>query len=141
MNYDLALQRMPHRGAMQLIASVLEADQTVIRCQAKPHTMPSYPLRVEGRLHRMAFVELGAQAAAAHASLYGIGTAHVGLLLTLNGVEMGEADPETITTQLEIRAERLHGDEGSARYCFEVMGGDAGMVLSGGAVLSMRASA
>ena len=141
MNVELALQRMPHRGAMQLIETILQADDTSILCLAKPHITPDYPLRVEGVLHCSALVELGAQAAAAHASLFGVGAAHAGLLLTLSNVEFGDTQPDQITEPFQVWAERLHGDEGSARYRFRVMHGDAEMMLSGDAVLSMRASA
>ena len=121
MNVELALQRMPHRGAMQLIETIRHADDTSIQCLAKPHSAPDYPLRVEGVLHCSALVELGAQAAAAHASLFSIGAAHAGLLLTLSNVEIGDTQPDQIAEPLQIWAKRLHGDESSARYRFRVM--------------------
>ena len=140
MTVELALKRMPHRGAMQLIETIRHADESSITCLAKTHSAPDYPLRVEGVLHSSALVELGAQAAAAHASLFGIGAAHAGLLLTLSNVEIGYTQPDQVAEPLQVWAERLHGDAGSARYRFRVMHGEAEMMLSGDAVLSMRAS-
>ena len=131
---------MPHRGPMQLIEAVLRADEDSVECRAKPHQASDYPLRVDGCLHNSALVELGAQAAAAHASLHGIGKAHVGLLLTLSNVEMGDVDADHCEDAMTVRAIRLHGDESSARYRFQVRHRETEMVLSGDAVLSMRAS-
>ena len=141
MSYEVALERMPHRGPMQLIEAVLQADEDSVECRAKPHQASTYPLRVDGRLHNSALVELGAQAAAAHASLHGIGKAHVGLLLTLSNVEMGDTDADQCEDAMTVRAIRLYGDADSARYRLQVRRGDSQVILSGDAVLSMRASA
>ena len=140
MSFEIALQRMPHRGEMLLIETVLEADEDSIRCQAKPHQTPHYPLRVDDKLPATALVELGAQAAAAHASLHGVGAAHVGLLLTLSGVEIGTISPDAAPDGLHIYAWREHGDKRSARYRFEVQTMYAETLLSGNAVLSMAAT-
>ena len=139
--FAIALQRMPHTRRMMLLDHVVDAGDETITCSAKPHGGPGYPLRVEGRLHAMALVELGAQAAAAHTSLFGVGKAHVGLLLTVSGVEVHCSDADALKGPLEVTACRLHVDDQGARYGFRVCERAASVVpaLSGEAVLSMRA--
>ena len=68
MSFDDALTRMPHKGRMLLIARVLDADAEGLTAEAVPHRAPDFPLRLNGRLATVALAEIGAQAAAAHAS-------------------------------------------------------------------------
>lgn len=132
------LDRMPQKGPMQLIERIVAADATTIHCVAKDHSADSYPLRIDGHLPLIALVELGAQAAAAHASLFGIGGHHAGLLLALHGVEIAEGSGLLTDEPLQTRATQLHFDEAGARYSFEVSSG-AQIVLSGQAMLRMEA--
>ena len=97
----------------------------------------AFPLRTDGRLHAVALVEIGAQAAAAHASLHGIGTRHVGLLLALRSVEPGTA-PDSLPAPLTAEAARLGSGPEGARYRFRVHG-QGRTVVSGEATLSFRA--
>lgn len=123
---------------MQLIEEILHASEDEIRCAARDHTALDYPLRVNGRLYPITLVELGAQAAAAHASLFGIGGHHAGLLLALGGISVragGEVDAEP---PLDARATRLHFDAGGARYRFAVRSGGETLV-EGQAMLKMQA--
>lgn len=130
-----ALARMPHAGTMRLVASIEAADATCIRCRATDHARPDHPLRLGGVLHAAALVELGAQAAAAHASLFGMGMAHAGLVLAigdvaLHGNRIESAEP------LRMSAERLHQLETAAAYRFVVTQGTA-HVVTGEILLSM----
>lgn len=138
MSFQDALDRMPQKGAMLLIDTVLSADEDTIHCRARDHRTPDYPLRIADSLMTISLVELGAQAAAAHASLYGVGGHHAGLLLTLRDVEICEADADHFESPLESRAERLQFDQSGARYRFVVCSG-AAEVLSGEALLMMQA--
>tara|TARA_R110002110_G_scaffold11824_4_gene56603 strand:+ start:3604 stop:4029 length:426 start_codon:yes stop_codon:yes gene_type:complete len=138
MNYRDAIDRMPQKDGMCLIEEVLDADETSIRCRAKEHWNDTYPLRVGGQLMNASLVELGAQAAAAHASLYGIGDHHAGMLLALHNIEIRQADGSLTDTPLEADAERVHFDETGARYRFSVRD-CATEVLSGEAMLMMQA--
>lgn len=140
MNLNHALNYMPHKGAMLLIKDVLQADEGSIICRATDHTDPSYPLRIAGRLHAISLIELGAQASAAHASLYGFaGDHHAGLLIALNDIEILQNNSELFDAPLKVRARRLHFDGGSARYCFVVFG-HIEEFLSGEAILMMKAA-
>ena len=108
-DYSTALDRMPHKGAMQLIASVEALDETTIYCRAKSHKGRDYPLRTDGRLMTAALVEIGAQAAAAHASIHGQDGSHIGMLLSLQKVEILQLRAEDAPAPLVARASLLHG--------------------------------
>jgi predicted hotdog family 3-hydroxylacyl-ACP dehydratase len=130
-----ALARMPHRGAMRLIAAVEAADAAGIRCRATDHAPPEHPLRLDGVLYATALVELGAQAAAAHASLFGMRAAHSGLVLALGDLELRCARIED-PAPLHMRAERVDQIEGAAAYRFAVSQNGAPLV-TGEILLSM----
>lgn len=131
-----ALERMPHSGRMQLIGEILCADEREIRCLAGDHRDPTYPLRLGGRLYSCTLVELGAQAAAAHTSLFGIGAAHTGLVLSLTGVVIG---PDLVRSdeRLAIRAELLESLDARALYRFEISDGNDRLV-AGDVILGMQ---
>lgn len=134
---DIALERMPQKGPMRLIGRILHADGGRIDCLAKPHGGRDYPLRIDGRLHAVALVELGAQAAAAHASLFGMGNHHTGLLLSLHGLEVAAQEVPEAVDRLEASAIQMHFEETVARYRFEVRA-QTKMLLGGEAMLKME---
>lgn len=138
MTLQHGLDRMPQKGPMQLLERIVSADDTEIDCIARPHHAHDYPLRIDGILPTLALVELGAQAAAAHASLFGIGGNHAGLLLALHGVEVSEDAEFDTAAQFHASASRLHFDENGARYAFEIKI-DNQLILSGQAMLKMEA--
>lgn len=138
MKFQNALDRMPHKDEMRLIDEVLAANETSIRCRAKDHRPIDYPLRIGGNLMNVSLVELGAQAAAAHASLFGVGDRHAGLLLALHNVGLLRLDGGLADAPLEAVAERLHVDETGALYRFAVNDRD-GEILKGEAVLMIQA--
>lgn len=131
-----ALSRMPHAGAMWLIGAIESADETRLRCTAGEHSAEDYPLRLDGILYAAALVELGAQAAAAHASVFGVGAAHTGLVLSVGNVTL-HRDLVQDAAPLRATAERLVGLDAAAEYRFAVT--QNGVVLvSGELLLSMR---
>ncbi len=131
-----ALERMPHAGPMRLIEAIEFLDDTHIRCTAVDHAAGDYPLRLGGVLYVAALVELGAQAAAAHASLFGMGAAHTGLVLTLSAVTM-QGDEVHAPEPLAVEAKRLHGLDNAAGYRFSVSQAGANLV-TGETLLSMQ---
>ena len=138
MSYQHAIDRMPQKGDMCLIDEVLDANETSITCRAKDHSTAAYPLRIDGQLMKASLVELGAQAAAAHASLFGIGDHHAGMLLALHNVEVSQGDADLAESPLNATAERLHFDDTGARYRFAV-NTETEEILSGEAMLMMQA--
>ncbi len=131
-----ALKRMPHSGPMRLIEEIVSADAIEILCIARDHRAQSYPLRLDGELHACVLVELGAQAAAAHTSLSGIGGAHTGLVLAFSNVEVFR-DRVAGDQKLTVRAGQRQSLENAARYRFEVMD-RAGTVIAGDVLLSLQ---
>ncbi|MFK7944691.1 MAG: hypothetical protein AB8B85_17530 [Paracoccaceae bacterium] len=127
-----ALERMPHTGPMRLITGIDQADDTSIVCHADGHTADSYPLRLGGVLYSAALVELGAQAAAAHASLFGLGHAHMGLVLTISDVTLSVERIEN-PDRLVITGTRIELLAMAASYRFDVR--QAGAAIASGSVL------
>ena len=120
MNREDALERMPHKGAMLLIERIEAIDATSIFCIASDHRAPDYPLRIAGRLSPASLVELGAQAAAAHASLHGIGDAHIGMVLALSRIELSRIVEIDASERMRIEAKQMQNATDGARYGFRV---------------------
>ncbi|HUF87515.1 MAG TPA: hypothetical protein VMM59_09040 [Thermohalobaculum sp.] len=131
-----ALERMPHAGPMQLIERIVSADASGIRCLAKDHSAPTYPLRLDGCLHGGCLVELGAQAAAAHTSLFASAGAHTGLVLALSNLEIARDRVDT-PERLTVLAALLQALGGGASYRVEVFSG-AGLVVASDLLLGIR---
>lgn len=131
-----ALDRMPHRGAMRLITGIDQADDASIACCADGHMAQDYPLRIGGVLYTASLIELGAQAAAAHASLYGLGQAHMGLVLTVSDVVF-QGDRVEDPAPLIVTGTRVEMLALAASYSFEVKQGEAA-VVTGNVLLSME---
>jgi predicted hotdog family 3-hydroxylacyl-ACP dehydratase len=134
-----ALEKMPHAGPMRLIEEIVSASAEEIRCIARDHSADSYPLRLDKVLHCCTLVELGAQAAAAHTSLYGACGAHMGLVLAFRNVEVFRDRIEG-DGPLTIWAEQRQSLEDAAQYRFEVMDRD-GAVVAGDILLSLQRGA
>ncbi|MBY8974893.1 hypothetical protein KHP62_03670 [Rhodobacteraceae bacterium NNCM2] len=138
MTHAQALDRMPQKGAMRLIEEIVSIGPDKIHCIARDHAEADYPLRIGGDLLAVSLVELGAQAAAAHASLHGVGGHHAGLLLALNGVSVPGSGLVETAERLHAHAEQLQFGEAGARYSFEVHAGGE-ILISGQAMLMMQA--
>ncbi len=130
-----ALARMPHAGPMRLIAAIEAADEDRIRARATEHAAMDYPLRLDGVLYAAALVELGAQAAAVHASVFGMGAAHTGLVLAIGDLVLHRDRIET-SAPLRITAERLDQLDSAAAYRLAVTQGHA-PVVTGEILLSI----
>ena len=122
---------------MRLIRTIISADDTRIHCLAKDHTKLDYPLRLDGVLYAATLAELGAQAAAAHASLFEMRGAHTGLLVALQDVEFPTQEVGNEHCRLDVFAEQLQFSGNSAIYRFRVSSGSADL-LNGRATLTMK---
>lgn len=128
---------MPHKGAMRLIESISSVTEQEIHCIAASHIEATYPLRIDGTLFSASLVELGAQAAAAHASLFGIKGNHTGLLISLQNIEIFRSIVTTCPKPLDVTAEQLHFDVNGSLYKFKVAGGEK-VFVTGRAALKMQ---
>lgn len=133
---DEALERMPHRGRMRLIADIEMADEKYIVCRANDHCGADFPLRIGGVLYGAALAEIGAQAAALHASVHGVGGAHAGLVLSLSNITI-ERNVITEVEPLIAMASAVSQMDEAAMYHFTVSSG-AQPFIAGDLLLSLR---
>ena len=119
--------RIPHAGAMSLLAAVQSWDAKGILCTAHSHAEPDHPLREEGRLRSVHAIEYAAQAAALHASLTGAsgeaGAPQRAYIAALHAIDLCPRlldDDEMIRSPLYIRAQLAAASAMAARYTFSV---------------------
>ncbi len=135
--FQRALDQMPHSGRMRLIDKILMADEHSIECSAIDHNDDSFPLLMNGVLYSTVLCELGAQAAAAHQSLYQMQGEHRGLLVALQNVSLFSDVVARNGKSLNVSAEQLHSDLGGAIYAFSVCIGEIEL-LAGRALLKLE---
>ena len=137
LKFQCALDQMPHSGRMRLISKILAADERSIECSAIDHNDDNFPLLIDGVLYSTVLCELGAQAAAAHQSLYQMQGAHRGLLVALQNVSVFSDIVSREGQSLKVSAEQLHRDLGGAIYAFFVGDGEIEL-LAGKALLKLE---
>lgn len=140
MRFDTVLERMPHKGAMRLIDRIISVNEAEIHCLGVPHGDAGYPLRLDGILYTANLVELGAQAAAAHASTGDLKGNHTGLLIGLQNVDLLTSIVTDCSDNLHITARQLHFDGNGALYDFEVSS-QGQKYIEGRATLKMQGEA
>jgi predicted hotdog family 3-hydroxylacyl-ACP dehydratase len=127
--------RIPHTGAMCLLAAVRHWDAATIRCTASSHRTTTNPLRSAGRLPAIAAVEYAAQAMAIHGALLGGDepAARSGYLAALRQIKLHVDRLDGLTDDLDVEATRLDGDAHAFMYAFTVSA--AGALLAEGRAL------
>ena len=114
---------IPHSGAMCLLERVLEWDETRILCQATSHLLADNPLRTSSGLLATAAIEYAAQAMAVHGALLAQGAGQAampGMLASARSVTLHCLRLDELMQPLDVRAERLAGDDRQLLYAFEV---------------------
>lgn len=134
--------RIPHHGTMCLLDSVDAWDAESIRCRARTHHDPANPLRDRGGLPATAAIEYAAQAMAVHGALVAPteGTPRAGYLASVRSVELNVAHLDGIAGELDVRAERLTGNDSQVLYRFTVCAAGTTLV-SGRATVILDAGA
>ena len=127
--------RIPHAGAMCLLARLDAWDESHIVCSADNHRDPAHPLRTASGLLATSAIEYAAQAMALHGALLGAAAgaaAAPGYLASARGVRLGvlrlddlpyrddAADPAGLPDELRIEATRQAGDTRQILYAFSV---------------------
>jgi predicted hotdog family 3-hydroxylacyl-ACP dehydratase len=113
---------LPHRGRMNLLASVARWDDAGIRCVADSHRAPDNPLRRGGELPVACGIEYAAQAVAAHGALLA-GDARPlghGMLASVRSVAFGARRLDDVPGLLEVSATRIGAGTGGLLYEFRV---------------------
>ncbi|MGQ0809837.1 MAG: hypothetical protein ACT4OO_01245 [Nitrospiraceae bacterium] len=130
---------IPHGGAMCLLDTVEQWDETQIVCRAGSHRDQSNPLRRDNQLEAICGLEYAAQAMAVHVEIINENTserAARGYIGAVREVVFARDRLDDIHTDLTICASRLFGDASSFMYTFrlsaeqvEVMHGRASLFL------------
>ena len=125
---------IPHAGAMCLLDVVLDWDERTIHALSAGHARADNPLRSAQGLHAIHLAEYGAQAMAVHGALlaraHEVTTPRPGLLVSLRDVQLTVEYVAPLAGDLDVHAECLHADSGSAQYAFHVEQG--GRLLASG---------
>lgn len=114
--------RIPHHGSMCLLDTVQSWSEAAIECRAVSHTDPTNPLRSNDQLGAAHGIEYAAQAMAVHGALLAgaEGPPRQGYLTSVRGVSLHVTRLDDLPGELEVRAERLSGDERNILYQFSV---------------------
>jgi predicted hotdog family 3-hydroxylacyl-ACP dehydratase len=121
---------IPHAGAMCLLDTVEDWDDTRIVCLTTTHRSPDNPLRREGRLGILCGIEYAAQAMAVHAALNASSCdrPNVGYLASLRSVTFTQDRLDVVQGTLTVEATCVHRETGRAVYGFGVKDGERGLV-------------
>jgi predicted hotdog family 3-hydroxylacyl-ACP dehydratase len=128
---------------MCLLERLERWDDASIRCVAISHRDPDNPLRAAGRLHAVHAVEYAAQAMALHGGLRqsaGAAPPTAGYIASVRDVRIARQRLDDLPHDLDIRAERLAGDEESFIYSF-VVSADGQELVSGRIAVQQRGGA
>jgi len=132
---------IPHRGAMSLLDTVLDWDDTRIHLTATSHAHTDNPLRSDGRLRAVHLCEYGAQAMAVHGGLLAQREGKVaapGLLVSLRSVRLHVARVDELPGPLDVHAIKLLDGGASWQYEFRVE--HRGQVLAEGRAAVIHAA-
>lgn len=134
--------RIPHQGRMCLLAGVDAWDADAIRCRATSHRDADNPLRDDHGLPATSAIEYAAQAMAVHGALLATPgeTPRAGFLASVRSVEIAVERLDTVAADLDIRAERITGNDNQILYSFTVAA-DGRMLVSGRAAVILDAGA
>lgn len=114
---------IPHRGAMSLLATVLDWDDEHIHLTATSHTRADNPLRSDDLLRALHLCEYGAQAMAVHGGLLAQREGKVaapGFLVSLRDVRLHVARVDDLPGVLDVHALKLLDGGASWQYEFRV---------------------
>lgn len=141
--------RIPHHGSMCLLHSVQAWSEAAIECRAVSHTDPANPLRAHGQLGAAHGIEYAAQAMAVHGALLAgaDGPPRQGYLTSVRGVSLHVPRLDDLPGALDVRAERLSGDDRNILYQFSVshqgrclLEGRAAVVIDASALVQKESS-
>jgi len=127
MDHKSICELLPHAGAMCLLDSVINLDDSNITCSAISHTDRDNPLRENNQLSAINAVEYGAQAMAVHSRILareqGVEPEHGhGYVVALNSIKLHVQRLDTLAMPLLIKAQRLLGENNNFIYQFSITG-------------------
>ncbi len=118
--------RIPHKGRMCLLESVVHWDDTQITCTAVSHTDADNPLARDGMLSPLAGLEYGAQAMALHGALTGTtgATPKAGLIVSVRALRWTVRRLDAVLQPLTIDAQLVSGNGAQVSYDIAVREGE-----------------
>lgn len=139
---DWIAAHVPHGGSMCLLERVVQWDDATITCLASSHSAPNNPLRSAGRLGIAAGIEYAAQAMAVHGALL---TAQQparghGYLASARDVRWQVARLDDLDAPLQVRAQRLSGNDAHVMYRFDLQAAGRTLVEGRATVMLNTAS-
>lgn len=142
LNREAIAARIPHQGTMCLLAGVLTWDADAIHCRATSHRDGDNPLRDDYGLPAVSAIEYAAQAMAVHGALLATPDEppRAGFLASVRSVEIAVERLDSVATDLDIRAERITGNDNQILYSFTVAAGGH-VLVSGRAAVILDAGA
>jgi len=114
---------IPHAGAMCLLDSVINWNETEISCLSETHSKSENPLRSANILSSVMLIEYGAQAMAVHGGLLAReqqSKLSGGYLAALRNIKVVEGDMSAIEGPLRIDAKQMMAQGGSMIYEFSI---------------------
>lgn len=141
---DEIAARIPHAGTMCLLDAVSDWGPEHIHCQASSHRDPANPLRSGGRLGVLCGIEYAAQAMAMHGGLQAAAPGEAGqrpkagFLASVRSVSAHVARLDDSSSDLQVEARRMSGDENLVMYEFSVRDADR-LLIEGRAAVVMDA--
>jgi predicted hotdog family 3-hydroxylacyl-ACP dehydratase len=114
---------IPHHGAMCLLDTVEQWDDTSIMCTTASHRDVTNPLRRDNQLEAICGLEYAAQAMAVHVGLLEQGKDRrltVGYLGAIKHLWLRVTRLDDVKEDLTVQATRLVGEVGSFIYAFRV---------------------
>jgi predicted hotdog family 3-hydroxylacyl-ACP dehydratase len=121
---DAIAARIPHAGAMCLLARATDGDHDRLVCTATGHRDADNPLRSAHGLLASAAIEYAAQAMALHGALIGATRADppagAGVLASARGVRLHRLRLDDLPNELVVTVRRQAGDARQVLYAFEL---------------------
>lgn len=142
LNHADIARRIPHQGGMCLLDAVLAWSADALHASAVGHVHADNPLRRDGRLDAVHGIEYAAQAMAVHGALLADphAPARQGYLTSVRGVDLAVNRLDDLPGAIDVKVQRLSGDDQNILYTFELLHADR-VVVSGRASVVLDASA
>lgn len=139
MSEHLISRLLPHTGTMLLLDSIVHMGARLVVCTTLAHQARGNPLRVDGRLHALAGIEMAAQAMALHQAWHASprGAVPAGRLASARDVVVEHAFLDDLQGLLVVECRLQSAAQHAFAYTFElsshgtrVLGGRLMVIMS-----------
>ena len=132
--------RIPHAGSMCVLDRLLRWDTSEVVCSATSHQSPDNPMRTASGLLAPVLIEYAAQAMALHGGLLAPpgSQATPGYLASVRGVRFTVQRIDDIDGALQVRVQRLAGDDRQVMYGFDVHDAGGRLLAEGRATVVLN---